>query len=185
MSRKPVELPHIEDAAFAACLAPLAEAFISSGEAETRAHTHDPGARLDPGRASTWAGGFRVSRPDAPITQRRCGGRACTPPGAAGLSPISPALAEWRSLADQEFAEFCAIELFLAKTDAELSAAVLEYPRQMLGFLARIARIESRRALQHQAMTELMARIQMAMIQAEADLAPDLPHPAAARGSLL
>jgi hypothetical protein len=185
MSRKPVELPHIEDAAFAACLAPLAEAFISSGEAETRAHARDPGTRLDPGHAPHGPGDFGYQGPTLRLRTAGAVGGACTPPGAAGLSTISPALAEWRSLADQEFAEFCAIELFLAKTDAELSAAVLEYPKQMLGFLARLARIESRRALQHQAMTELMARIQMAMIQAEADLAPDLPHPAAARGSLL
>ena len=94
------------------------------------------------------------------------------------------ALAEWRSLADEEYAEFCAIDLFLAKTDAELCAAAAAYPEQILGFLARMSRIEDRRALQQRAMTALMERIRMAMIQAEIEAGMDHAHAKAAWGSL-
>ena len=108
--------------------------------------------------------------------------------GDGGIRPVAAptpqALAEWRSLADQEFAEFCAIELFLAKSDAELSAAVAAYPRQVLGFLERITRLEDRRALQQQAMTELLARMQMALMQVETGPGLDLSHPVTAWGTL-
>lgn len=106
----------------------------------------------------------------------------CGLAGGTGASPTPRALAEWRSLADQDFAAFCTIELFLAKTDAELAAAVMEYPKQILGFLARIARIESCLAVQQQAMTELMARIEVAMMQTDADPRLDLAHGGAGWG---
>ncbi|MGA3401122.1 MAG: hypothetical protein ABSC95_18050 [Acetobacteraceae bacterium] len=183
MSRKPAALPHIEDATFAACLAPLAEALMSHADAEIRSHTADR-APTEPQPVPAGSADRGYPGPVHRLRNAGAAGDAGIAPGSAGVSPTPQALAEWRLVADQEFATFCTIELFLAKSDAELSAAVLAYPRQIVGFLERIARMEHRRALQHQAMIELMTRIQMAMMEAENESGRDLRPPATARGDV-
>lgn len=190
MSKKPAALPDIEDATFAACLDPLAEALVAGAAEDAADRVANPDwpppdpprmARLGDPRSMPSAQGD-LADPLEPYRLRNAVA------GDGGIRPVAAptpqALAEWRSLADQEFAEFCAIELFLAKSDAELSAAVAAYPRQVLGFLERITRLEDRRALQQQAMTELLARMQMALMQVETGPGLDLSHPVTAWGTL-
>ena len=186
MSKKPAALPHIEDATFAACLAPLAGSLVAgagngasgngasgngaSGNgadgngADGEEHAPAVGQRVPPGVAE-----FADQASTQPWHATGTAGAAHLQPGATASRSTRQALAAWRSLADQEFAEFCAIDQFLAKSDAELAAAVLHYPRQVRGFLARLMRIEHRRTAQQQTMTDLIARIEMALIQVETD----------------
>ncbi len=182
MSKKPLAQPHIEDATFAACLAPLAVAWIANADAEIRSHGSDWGPP-DPPRIASRPADLTHRGPAHRLRNDGAVGDACILPGATGVSPTPQALAEWRSLADQEFAAFCTIESFLAKTDAELADAALAYPRQIAGFLERMTRMENRRSLQHQVTIELMARLQMAMIEAEIGSGRELPRPATARGA--
>lgn len=172
MSKKAAALPHIEDATFAACLAPLAGSLVAgagnnaSGNgadgngADGEEHAPAVGQRVPPGVAE-----FADQASTQPWHATGTAGAAHLQPGATASRSTRQALAAWRSLADQEFAEFCAIDQFLAKSDAELAAAVLHYPRQVRGFLARLMRIEHRRTAQQQTMTDLIARIEMALIQ--------------------
>jgi len=160
MSKKIGSLPDIEDATFLACLDPLAETLAAGLPWNEFA---------GPGEQSR-AAGQTAAFPPKPGPDRTSGAAYDdpTPPLASGALSQLPSLAAWRSQADEEFAEFRAVDRFLAATDAEIAAAWQTYPRQLLGFLERISRMQQRRALQDQAMAMMMARVHATLLQAAA-----------------
>jgi len=162
MSRKAAELPDIEDTAFAACLAPLSDGLprlpeTSSDDFCRATLTQD----LAPPSAGERCFSVPGTRPEAP-----------PPLNLEDTEAIPLNLAEWRSVADQEYAEFRVIQSFLAKTDAELMAAAQAYPRQILGLLARVSRLQLRRAAQHETAALLVGRLHAAMLKADSVIAP-------------
>jgi hypothetical protein len=64
---------------------------------------------------------------------------------------------------------------FVARSDAELAAAVAAHPREMLGFVARLSRLQQRRAAQQQAMAALLERMHQAMLRAASASRPAVP----------
>ncbi len=138
-----VNLPNIEDATLQACLAPLASPIAPQKTGASR----DPTPSFEPQVVTVGL---------APPTNHS--------PAAFARVPMT--LDEWRSLAEQQFAAFGTVEQMASRTDEELLGAVLMFPRQIDSFLARAADIETRLALQHEAITTLMARLRMAMTRA-------------------
>jgi hypothetical protein len=158
MSRHAVELPNIEDATLRACLAPLAEA-IAAGAETVPPFTREP---------------VRPPPDQQPVPAASTG----TPPprmAARGFARTPETLAEWQSLAAQEFAAFGTVQQLLARTDAELVTAALEFPQQLRGTLAWMATMEDRLALQRHAVTTLMERLRMAMTRAAVEAGSALP----------
>jgi hypothetical protein len=162
VNKKPPELPNIEDATLRACLAPLMEAMNAGGELPSQPVSPVPVARA--ARPRLVASGSN----DNPL------------PAADKIAPVErePAgipktLAEWRSQADDEFAALRMTELFLAMTDAELAAAASEFPRQIAGTAARIARIKQRLAAQYDRVTAAQALLERAQKQASSGAGSD------------
>jgi hypothetical protein len=155
MNKRPPELPNIEDATLRACLAPLMDAMNAGGELASQALAtipEPPAARLQP----VPSGSNDNPRPAADKIS----------PFGRELPGTAKTLAEWRSQADDDFAAFRMVELFLAMTDAELVTAAAEFPRQVAGTVARIARFKQRLAAQYDAVTAAVALLERAQASA-------------------
>ena len=164
MTRKPPELPNIEDATLRACLAPLMDAMHDGGTsppappvvAGVPADRPNVPAHAAPGPAAEATVGSPAESNDNPDPS--------VEPCAAGCpSGMPKSLAEWRSLSDDDFGAFRTIELFLAMTDAELETAAAEFPKQISGTLARIGRIRRRMLAQYDTVTTAMALLERAL----------------------
>jgi len=155
VNKKPPELPNIEDATLRACLAPLMDAMNAATEAGVMQPLPGPGAGAPRQRRAPSGSN------DNPLPVSETTG--LVDPEYSGTPKT---LAEWRLLADDEFGVFRIIELFLAMTDAELASAVAEFPRQIGGTAARIARIKRRLAAQYDTVTTAAALLDRAMAQA-------------------
>ena len=164
MSKKPVSLPNIEDVTFLAYLDPLAEALGPAPGYDPGLGMEDlPWPELAPNRLPSGPGWAPSQEPPAmPIRGER-------PRASAACSATPPSLAAWRSQADEEFADLRAVAVFLAKTDAELATMVQAHPRQVLGFMERISRIQQRRAAQSENLAALMTRVHGVMLRAATD----------------
>ena len=142
MSRKPPELPNIEDATLVACLAPLMGAMHAGSEpgptrtAETRAEApiHD---RLGSNDNKRQAVGSRDQRPPEDLDA-------------------------WRSRADDDFGMFRVIERFLSMTDAELDGAAAAFPKQIGATAVRISGLKRRLADQYDRVTIVLAALERA-----------------------
>ncbi len=167
MNKKPPDLPNIEDATLRACLAPLMDAMTPRAEmavAAVPAAQRAPMAatRSDPAVSSPPAHGAANSNENRPPS-----------PGLTEVSDQASAdlpktLAEWRSLADDDFGMFRTIELFLAMTEAELEIAAAEFPKQIGGTIARIDRIKRRLSAQYDTVTTVTALLRRALARAAA-----------------
>ena len=187
MNKKPPELPNIEDATLRACLAPLMETMNAGGELASQGSAPVPVAPVPvaPARvAQARVAQARVAQ--AREAQARVVGAARPQIAASGSNdnPLPAAdkidqvdreptctpktLAEWRLQADDDFAAFRMVELFLAMTDVELVAAAAEFPRQIAGTVARIGRIKQRLAAQYDRVTTAVALLERAQLQASA-----------------
>ena len=162
MSKKPPELPNIEDATLRACLAPLVDAMNNGAEAAAPvAHPAvssgvPAGRPVDPPRLPAGSNDNPVP-PAGPIEARE-----------PENSAIPKTLAEWRSLADDEFGAFRMTELFLSMTEAELETAAAEFPKQIGATVARISGIKRRLAARYDAVTTVTALLQRAMERVDA-----------------
>jgi hypothetical protein len=140
VNKRPPELPNIEDATLRACLAPLMETMNANVESGA-----SPGMPADQNPA--------ISNDN--------------PAPAAIHDPAGPAwpntLTEWRSAAEDDFGVFRTVGVFLAMTDAELEAAVAEFPRQIDGTVARLARIKRRLLARYDTVTTAIAVLERAM----------------------
>jgi hypothetical protein len=160
--KKPPELPNIEDATLRACLAPLLDAMNSGAEA---AGTPKPVPVRDVSVPP-------VGPPEGP-PHRSTGSNDNPTPSAGPLAvhetqpPAVPkTLAEWRSLADEDFGAFRTIELFLGMTDAELEAVAADFPRQIGGTMERISSLKRRLADRYDSVTTVAALLERAMARA-------------------
>jgi hypothetical protein len=174
MSKRPVELPNIEDAALRACLAPLAEAIVAGIET-VKPFPSDPVRRP----SDRQAGPDRQALPERPPGTGRLPARPWRPGPVASSDapPPSPAashgtvrtpetLGEWQALAAQEFGIFGMVQQLLRRTDTQLTAAALDFPDQVDGALARLEKLEARLVQQCCAVTALVERLHMAVTQA-------------------
>jgi hypothetical protein len=172
LNKKPPELPNIEDATLRACLAPLMDA-INNGAASSAAQVDPstisiphPAANppADPaGRLSALPGSNDNRTPAAEtmaVREHDC-------------SLMPKTLAEWRSLADDDFGAFRMIEHFLGLTEAELETAAAEFPRQIGGTMKRIACLKSQLAVRYDAATTVSALLERAMARATASTSND------------
>jgi hypothetical protein len=166
VNKKPPELPNIEDATLRACLAPLMDAMNPGGETAGQQPLAEPGGR--------------APRPQRPPTGSPAGSNDNPLPSLEAVGPLEreysgtpKTLAEWRLLADDDFGAFRMIELFLAMSDAELSIAAADFPRQIAGTVARIARIKRRLAAQYDTVTAALRLLERAMARAVADPGSD------------
>ncbi|HEX3992099.1 MAG TPA: hypothetical protein VHX39_13085 [Acetobacteraceae bacterium] len=154
MNKKPPGLPNIEDATLRACLAPLMDAMNAGSDAANQPLAPialPPIAQLQ----SVGAGSNDNPLPPADQSGPRVGGTSAGMPNT---------LAEWRLVADDDFASFRMVELFLAMTDAELATAAKDFPRQIAGTVARIGRIKQRLAGQYDKVTATIALLERARL---------------------
>jgi hypothetical protein len=166
VNKKPPELPNIEDATLRACLAPLMEAMHAGAETMSQPRLATSAASAQ--RPQRVPRGLLAGSNDNPVPSPAASG--CTNASAAIEYPGAPkTLAEWRSLADDEFGAFRMIELFLVMTDAELTSAAGDFPKQFGGTVARLARIKRRLAAQYDTVTTAMALLQRAMARVAAE----------------
>jgi hypothetical protein len=166
VNKKPPELPNIEDATLRACLAPLMEAMHAGAEMMNRPTLAPSAAPAQ--RPRRVPRGLLAGSNDNPVPSPAASG--CTDASAAiEYSGAPKTLAEWRLLADDEFGAFRMIELFLAMTDAELQSAAGDFPKQIGGTVARLARIKRRLAAQYDTVTTAMALLQRTMARAAVD----------------
>jgi hypothetical protein len=174
--KKPPELPNIEDATLRACLAPLLDAMNKGAEAAAVAMPKPVPVR----HVSAPPHGPPMGPPMGPPLGLVSG----PPPRPAGSNdnPIPPAdpigvpetepaavpktLAEWRSLADEDFGAFRMIELFLGMTDAELETAATEFPKQIGGTTERISGLKRRLADRYDSVTTVAALLERAIARA-------------------
>jgi hypothetical protein len=163
MNKKPPDLPNIEDATLRACLAPLMEAMHAGSEPAA-----PPVRRVTP--AGVTPTGVMIERSAEPLAGVvGCNDNPAPATETAGGHEHSAApktLAEWRSLADDDFGAFRMIELFLVMTDAELATAAVEFPKQIGGTLARIGRIRQRLLAQYDTVTTVTALLERALARA-------------------
>ena len=155
MTRRPPELPNIEDATLLACLAPLMEAMHARVEPAVAALAIDLSAE-------------RSAKPRLAPAGSPAGSNDNPAPGDRPSVDTPGTRAEWRSLADDDFGAFRTIELFLAMTDAELETAAAEFPRQIGGTIARIGRIKRRLSKQYDTVTTVTALLERAVARAAA-----------------
>ncbi len=137
MTRKPPDLPNIEDATLRACLAPLMEAMNAPPDGDGQAALGEHGV-LFPNQA--------LAAPDIP----------------GGLN-VPATLAEWRQTTDEDFDAYRTIERFLAMTDADLETAAAAYPKQFAGTAARIARIKDRLEVHYEAVAAVQVLLRRAL----------------------
>jgi hypothetical protein len=166
VNKKPPELPNIEDATLRACLAPLMEAMHAGGETANHPSLPDPvpptpRPQRVPARSPAGSNDNPSPTPEASGAVDRA------------YSGTPKTRAEWRLLANDEFGAFRMIELFLAMTDAELLAAAADFPKQIGGTVARIARIKRRLAAQYDTVTTAVALLERAIARAAADRGDD------------
>jgi hypothetical protein len=169
MNKKPPVLPNIEDATLRACLAPLMEAmhpgvetaaplpqaFVPNGAPAMRSS--------DVAQGPAGSNDNPVPSADAIVVRdRECAG-------------VPKTLAEWRTLADDDFGVFRMIEHFLGMTDTELEAAAAEFPKQISGTVARITRMKRRLAARYDTVTTVSALLERAMARAAAAKATEEP----------
>jgi hypothetical protein len=155
VSKKPTELPNIEDATLRACLAPLMDAMNSGGEMASQSVSSAAVARASPpARVPSGSNDNPL-----PVSETI---------GTVDRDPLSTpgTLAEWRLQADDDFGAFRMIALFLAMSDAELATVAAEFPKQIAGTVSRIARIKRRLAAQYDMVTAAMALLERATTQA-------------------
>ncbi len=163
MSRKPPELPDIEDATLRACLAPLMKAMAAGAEIASLVALPEAVARAQsPAAGSPHAGSNDNPRPPVDV--------GAAPARASAGSPCT--LGEWRSLADDDFGVFRMIELFLGMPEAELLTAATDFPKQIAGTVARMARMKRRLATQSDTVTIAMALLERAIARAMDEPSP-------------
>jgi hypothetical protein len=162
VNKKPPELPNIEDATLRACLAPLMDAVNAGGETLRDIPFSDPVARVS-----------RLQRAPAGSNDNPLPGPETIGPVDRDYSGTPRTLAQWRAQGDDELGAFRMIELFLAMTDVELQTAAAEFPRQISGTVARIARIKRRLAAQYNTVTVAMVLLERAMARAVANAKND------------
>jgi hypothetical protein len=166
--KKPPELPNIEDATLRACLAPLVDAMNKGAEA---APTAVP-APVTMHHVSAPPHGPSVGPLSGP-THRPTGSNDNPTPPADPIAAREPeptavprTLAEWRSLADEDFGAFRTIELFLGMTDAELETVAADFPKQISGTMERISSLKRRLADRYDSVTTVVALLERAMVGA-------------------
>lgn len=166
--KKPPELPNIEDATLRACLAPLVDAMNKGAEVA-------PVATLKPvpvRHVSAPPHGPPMGPPAGPPPRPTGSNDNPTPPadptGVPGTEPtaVPKTLAEWRSLADEDFGAFRMIELFLGMTDAELETAATDFPKQIGGTMERISSLKRRLADRYDSVTTVATLLERAMARA-------------------
>ena len=178
MTKKPPVLPNIEDDTLRACLAPLVDAMNPGIE---------PVAPITQAFVSAGVqSGVTVTRarevPDGPPSSNDNPVPSAGTIGACDFecSGLPRTLAEWRSLADDDFGAFRMIEHFLGMTDEELEAAAVEFPKQIGGTMGRINRIKKRLAARYDAVTTVTVLLERALARAAARHAveeTDMPLP--------
>jgi hypothetical protein len=157
VNKKPPELPNIEDATLRACLAPLMDAMNAGPEMASPTPLPAPDERMKrPGRVPSG------SNDNPPPASDAIGTSGPEQPGVTGT------LAEWRAGADDDFGAFRMIELFLGMTDSELLNVAADFPKQIGGTIARIARIKRRLAVRYDTVTIALALLERAMARAAA-----------------
>jgi hypothetical protein len=171
MTKKPPTLPNIEDATLVACLAPLVDAMNANVDTvapvtQAAAPVSIPTAHL-PGLPH----GPSISNdnpvPAADSTAARVH-ECCVLPRT---------LAEWRSLADDDFGAFRMIEHFLGMTDTELETVAAEFPRQIAGTVGRILRLKKRLAARYDAVTSVVTLLERAISRTTEQSAIEQPEP--------
>jgi hypothetical protein len=154
VSKKPAELPNIEDATLRACLAPLVDAIHSNVAHPVLETTIGGGAQggREPGQS-----GGRAGSNDNPVPSNG---------SALGRYPEHTeertSFADWRSVVKEDLGVSRTIECFLAMTEAELDQAVATFPRQIRGTVARISQLKRRLAAQYDAVTTVLALLERA-----------------------
>lgn len=143
MTRKPPDLPNIEDATLRACLAPLMDAMNAPPDVDGQAALGERSA-LFPDQALSATEGMAAH--EAP----------------GGLN-VPATLAEWRQTTDEDFDAYRTIERFLSMTDADLETAAAAYPRQFAGTAARIARIKDRLEAHYEAVAAVQVLLRRAL----------------------
>jgi hypothetical protein len=156
VNKKPPGLPNIEDATLRACLAPLMDAMNAGSESANQPLAP---VAVPPATQSQSVGAGSNDNP-LPAADRSGPPVSGTPVG------MPNTLAEWRQVADDDFASFRMIELFLGMTDAELATAATDFPRQIAGTVARIGRIKQRLAAQYDKATATIALLERARLAA-------------------
>ena len=166
MNRKPPELPNIEDATLRACLAPLVDAMNNGVESVTPAaiQVADPVARSSDLPSVSPGSNDNRTPPTDTIAARE-----------PDFAAMPKTLAEWRSLADEDFGVFRVIDHFLGMTDADLETAAAEFPKQIGGTMRRIAGLKSQLAMRYDAVTTVNALLKRAMARVAAGTAIDRP----------
>jgi len=160
VNKKPPELPNIEDATLRACLAPLMDAMTAGTDLTGPVASPDRPALPD-----------RIPRVPRDVPPAPGSNDNPSPAGPAETfdqhHPGEPETrAEWRSRTDDDFALFRMIDLFLGMTDAELRAAARDFPNQIGGTVARIARAKRRLAAQYDSATTAIALLERALARA-------------------
>lgn len=153
MTRKPPELPDIDDAALRAYLAPLMDSM--PGQDEDR-----------PVRTGVVV----------PLPRARPTSNDNPPPVPEDVPPQDtrpPALAAWRAMADDDYGTFRTIESFLARSDQDLAAAAASFPKQLGATLARLTRLRERLLAQADLVAEAQVLLRRALARAATgDVAP-------------
>jgi hypothetical protein len=167
MSKKPIDLPNIEDATLRACLAPLMEA-VAVSSVTTTSSAVDVAPSVD---VTPFPRDYARPVPNRQPLPAPTNDVLPPPPRGAsrGFTRTPDTLAEWQAVAGQEFAAFGTVAQLLARSDAELLAAAGEFPQQLQGTLTRLTAVDNRLALQRYAVTTLMVRLRMAMTRAAVD----------------
>jgi hypothetical protein len=143
VNRKPPVLPDIEDATLRACLAPLMEAMSGT---DTDADQPDSIA----GEAAR--GLPRVSN-DNP------------PPAAHETYPeVANSAGDLGELTPDDVGTFRIINVFLAMTDAERANVAAQFPKQIAGTMARVARLKQRMADRYDTVATALTLLRRAMV---------------------
>jgi hypothetical protein len=158
VNKKPPQLPNIEDATLRACLAPLMDAMNTGSDSANQPQA--PVAVPPVARSQPVASGSN----DNPLPAAdRSGPVGGTPAG------MPRTLADWRLQADDDFASFRMVELFLAMTDAELATAATDFPRQIAGTVARVGHLKQRLTAQYDKVTATIALLERAQLAARSE----------------
>jgi hypothetical protein len=164
VNKKPPELPNIEDATLRACLAPLVDAMNNGVESAPPVNPATiPIADAVLPRVSPGSNDNRTPSVDTIAAHE------------PDCSAMPKTLAEWRSLADEDFGAFRTIDHFLGMTEADLETAAAEFPKQIGGTMRRIACLKSRLAMRYDAATTVNALLERAMARVAASTAIDRP----------
>jgi hypothetical protein len=166
VNKKPPDLPNIEDATLRACLAPLMDAMNAGVEAAMPSVRSVIETNAPVERSVALPHGTAGSNDNPAPTMGRAAAECVGTPAT---------LAEWKSMADDDFGMFRTIELFLAMTDAELETAAAKFPKQIEGTIARIGRIRRRLSSQYDTVTTVTALLERAISRAAVRRRNDQP----------